>query len=483
MSLSRRLVLILVAVAALGMLTLGVVSYLALRSYLSDRVDQQARDAVPLVVRTLASGSGAPAPFGDGMGPGGMMGAVPPPDELIGPQLPTGTYGQLTGPDGQVLAGKIVSSAGRDEGEAELPIPDLPAELPSSAGFDGNTTLDVPAESGGGEFRVATLTGPGGETVAAAIPLDDLSDTLARLRAIEFVVGLATLAALAALSWWAVRVGLRPLARIEETAGEIAAGDMSHRVEDVDERTEVGRLGIAFNSMLSRLERAFAEQRASEERLRSFLADASHELRTPLSSIRGYAEVFRLGATADPGDLERSMRRIEEESIRMSGLVDDLLTLARLDEVREPRREPVDLGAIAADACADATAATPGREITLDAASVTIEGDPDQLRQVAANLLSNALDHAVEGPIEVTVAERAGRAVLAVRDHGPGLPAGSERAVFERFWRADEARSRDTGGAGLGLAVVAAVVAAHGGEVRAANAPDGGAVFEITLPT
>ena len=167
----------------------------------------------------------------------------------------------------------------------------------------------------------------------------------------------------------------------------------------------------------------------------------------------------------------------------MSGLVDDLLTLARLDEIREPRREPVDLGAIAADACADATAATPGREITLDAALVTIEGDPDQLRQVTANLLSNAVAHAVEGPIEVTVAERAGRAVLAVRDHGPGLPVCSERAVFERFWRADEARSRETGGAGLGLAVVAAVVAAHGGEVRAANAPDGGAVFELTLPT
>ncbi len=484
MSLSRRLVLILVAVAALGMLTLGVVSYLALRSYLSDRVDQQARDAVPLVVRSLASSAGLPSPFGGVTGPDGMTTEVPPPGDPIGPQLPTGTYGQVTGPDGDVLVGRTVSSGshGHDEGEHMLPIPDLPADLPPSAGFEGNPTFDVPAESGGGEFRVATMTGPDGDVVAAAIPLEDLSDTLARLRAIELFVGLATLAALAALSWWAVRVGLRPLSRIEETAGEIAAGDMSHRVDDVDERTEVGRLGIAFNSMLSRLERAFAEQRASEERLRSFLADASHELRTPLSSIRGYAELFRLGATADPGDLERSMRRIEEESTRMSGLVDDLLTLARLDEVREPRRERVDLAALAADACADATASAPDREIVLEAdPPVTVEGDPDQLRQVAANLLSNAVAHTEGGPIEVSVRTHAGRAVLAVRDHGPGLPEGSERAVFERFWRADEARSRETGGAGLGLAVVAAVAAAHGGEVRAANAPGGGAVFEVTL--
>ncbi|MFN8113522.1 MAG: HAMP domain-containing sensor histidine kinase [Solirubrobacterales bacterium] len=478
MSLSRRLVLILVAVAALGLLVLGVVSYLALRSYLSDRVDQQARDAVPLVVRSLVTDAGGAVPFGAGFGPDGPMGEGPGP-EPIGPQLPTGTYGQVTGSDGRVLSGRIVSSGG----EGDLPVPDLPQELPSSAGFDGDPTIEVPAESGDGMFRVATMTGPAGDIVVAAIPLDDLNGTLARMRAIELVVGLATLAALAALSWWAVRVGLRPLSRIEETAGEIAAGDMSHRVGDVDERTEVGRLGIAFNSMLSRLERAFAEQRASEERLRSFLADASHELRTPLSSIRGYAELFRLGASADPDDLERSMRRIEEESTRMSGLVDDLLTLARLDEVREPRRERVDLAALAADACADATAVAPDREVVLDApAPVNVDGDPDQLRQVAANLLANAIEYSGSGPIEVAVARTDGRAVLTVRDHGSGLPAGGEEAVFERFWRADEARSRETGGAGLGLAVVAAVAAAHGGEVRAANAPGGGALFEVTLP-
>ncbi|MEZ5156176.1 MAG: HAMP domain-containing sensor histidine kinase [Solirubrobacterales bacterium] len=481
MPLSRRLVLILVAISALGLLTLGVVSYLALRSYLSDRVDQQARDAVPLVVRFLGpQGAGLPLPPDEAGDPGGGPSDGGP----IGPQLPAGTYGQISGPDGTILAARTVSDdPGRGDGETgETPIPELPGDLPGNAGFEGEPLVDVPSSSGGSGFRVATLSGPGGETVAAAIPLTDLDDTLARVRAIELVVGFATLAALAALSWWAVRVGLRPLARIEETAGEIAAGDMSHRVEDVDERTEAGRLGIAFNSMLGRLEQAFDEQRASEERLRQFLADASHELRTPLSSIRGYAEVFRLGAGAEPGDLERSMRRIEEESERMSVLVDDLLTLARLDELREPRRERVDLTALAADAVADAAIAAPDRKVGLEAAAgVVVSGDPDQLRRLVANLLANAIAHG-DGAIDVSVRAAGGDAVLGVRDHGPGLPDGAGAEIFGRFWRGGEARSRATGGAGLGLAIVAEVAAAHGGSVRAGNAPGGGARFEAKLP-
>ena len=238
--------------------------------------------------------------------------------------------------------------------------------------------------------------------------------------------------------------------------------------------------------MLSRLEHAFAEQRLSEERLRRFLADASHELRTPLSSIRGYAELFRLGASADPVELERSMSRIESESARMGVLVDDLLTLARLDEVRDPRREPVDLAAIAADACADARAAAPDREIVLDApGAVALVGDPDQLRQLTGNLIANALAHAPEGAIDVAVRTQGDFAALHVRDHGPGLPEGAEEAVFERFWRTGEARSRSpngSGGAGLGLAIVAAIAEAHGGTATASNAPGGGALFEVSFP-
>jgi len=499
-SLSRRLVLILLAVCAAGLATLALISYLALRSYLSDRVDAQARDAVPLVVSALVReaglsrssridlpGSRPPEdlsegdrppdePF-EGGPPEGSASEGQPADGPIGPRLPVGTYGQVTNADGRVIAAGIVS------GGDELPRPELPEALPASAGFAGSPAIDVPAEGGGDGFRVVTDTGPNGETAAIAIPLGDFNDTLSRLRNIELLVGLAILVVLGGLGWWAIRVGLRPLSRIEATAREIAAGDMSHRVAEVDERTEVGRLGIAFNEMLSRLERAFADQRASEERLRRFLADASHELRTPLSSIRGYAELFRLGASAEPSDLDRSMRRIESESARMSVLVDDLLTLARLDEVREPRREPVDLAAIAADCCDDARAAAPEREIALDApASAELSGDPDQLRQVVTNLVGNAVAHAPDGPIEVSVRNRGSAVVLRVRDHGPGLPEGAEAAVFERFWRTGEARDRATGGAGLGLAIVAGVAEAHGGTVTAANADDGGAQFEVRLP-
>jgi two-component system OmpR family sensor kinase len=282
----------------------------------------------------------------------------------------------------------------------------------------------------------------------------------------------------------AIRIGMRPLGRIEETARTIAAGDLTQRVENTNERTEVGRLGIALNEMLTQIERAFAEREASEARMRQFLADASHELRTPLSSIRGYAELFRIGAASEPEDLEKSMARIEAESERMGRLVDDLLALARLDEVRAPVREPVDLTELAHEALGDALATDRSRSIELSApGSAMTTGDPDQLRRLLANLVSNALRHtAPETPVEIGIALEDGVARLTVRDHGEGLTPGTEAHVFDRFWRDDSGRSRDRGGTGLGLAIVAAIAAAHGGHAEAANAPDGGAVFTITLP-
>jgi len=490
-SLSRRLVLILLGLSAVGLLTLALVSYLALRSYLSDRVDDQARDALPLVggiVGAEALGGLPPDFAGPGEGAPGAEGEAaplppsgPPADDgagdLPGPQLPTGTYGEVRGPNGRVIASRTI-------GDTEAK-PELPARIPVGEDGSPGEPFDVDSDSGGSGFRVIARSVPGGGTLVVAIPLAELDDTLARLRTIELVVSLAILAALAVLSTWAVRAGLRPLARMEATAGEIAAGDMSHRVEDVDPRTEVGRLGLAFNEMLSRLERAFAEQRASEERLRVFLADASHELRTPLSSIRGYAELFRMGAAEEPAELERAMGRIESESVRMSALVEDLLALARLDEVRESQRERVDLAAILDEACADARAGSPDREISLTVpegeGEGVLRGDPDALRQLAGNLIANALRHG-GGAVEVTLRPVGGDLELAVRDHGPGLPPGSERDVFERFWRAGEARDRPSGGAGLGLAIVAGVAASHGGTASARNAPGGGALFTVRLP-
>ncbi len=468
MSLSRRLVLIVVVVSATGLAILSVVSYLALSSYLSDRADDQARASLALVGRLLTADL-APGPLGGSVGgdfPGSPQG--PP-----GPQLPSGTYGEIRDSAGTVTASGVLTG---DRSNSPKPI--LPATIDV-----GGEPFDVPSDGSGPDFRVVAQELPEGSIVISAIPLADLNDTLGRLRRIELIVSLAILAALGMISVVAVRAGLRPLARMEATAREIAAGDMSHRVPDPDPGTEVGRLGIAFNEMLARLEHAFAEQRASESRLRQFLADASHELRTPLSSIRGYAELFRLGATVNADEVGDAMQRIESESVRMSRLVDDLLTLARLDEAPEPLRVAVDLGEVAGDVRADAQAMSGDRPINLEAGSgLIVDGDPDQLHQLIANLVRNAIVHGERGPIDITVEAVDGEVAVRVRDHGPGIPAGDEGQIFDRFWRADQARNRATGGAGLGLAIVAGIASAHSGKAEARNAPDGGAIFEVRLP-
>jgi two-component system OmpR family sensor kinase len=281
-----------------------------------------------------------------------------------------------------------------------------------------------------------------------------------------------------------VRVGLRPLDRMADTAARIAGGRLDERVADDDARTETGRLGRALNAMLDRLERAFREREASEQRLRTFLADASHELRTPLASMRGYAELFRIGAAREPADVEKAMRRIEEESRRMGVLLDGMLALARLDEVAAVAHDDVDLAALTRDAVDDARAAAPDRPISASAdGAVVVRGDADRLRQVLANLLRNALDHTPPAtPVEVGLTSADGKARLEVRDHGPGLPVDDSAALFERFWRAEGGRERGRGGAGLGLAIVAAIAEAHGGRVTAQNAPGGGAAFVVSLP-
>jgi two-component system, OmpR family, sensor kinase len=317
-----------------------------------------------------------------------------------------------------------------------------------------------------------------------AIPLTGVNGSLHRLLLVEGLVVAGVLLALAGASWALVRIGLRPLDRIGATAGAIAAGDLSRRVEHPSPNTEIGRLGVALNGMLARLEGAFAERAASEGRLRQFLSDASHELRTPLASIRGYAELFRIGAARGPEDTEKAMGRIEDEAARMGVLVEDLLTLARLDEVRDAATDDVDLAELAADAAADARAMAPDRRVEVrgDAPAVVL-GDADQLRQVLANLLRNALVHTPPGtPLEIATRAAGGRVTLAVRDHGPGLPTERADALFERFWRAEAGRERGRACAGLGLAIVAGIVDAHGGEAHAADAEGGGAVFTVSLP-
>ena len=475
-SLRSRLLLSVLGIAAFGLVLLGAVTYAEQRSFLNQRVDQQVHRA-PIAVGRALSARGIGPPPGDGdRGQGGGPGAGP--GDLS--DLPAGTYGQLRDSTGRVLgAGPLVRYGASTTARPNIPRKVSIGKPFTVSGVKGDTT----------HYRVlatrSTLFGTVTIVTVVAVPLREVEQTLHRLLLVEVLVILGVLFALGFVSWGVVRIGLLPLDRIGHTAGAIAGGDLSHRVEDADPRTEVGRLGLSLNAMLDRLEGAFAERQASEDRLRRFLADASHELRTPLSSIRGYAELFRMGAARDPGDLERSMARIEGEAARMGVLVEDLLTLARLDEIADAPHTEVDLGALARDAVDDARATSPDREIELHAdAAALVSGDAHQLRQVLGNLVRNALVHTPPGTrIDVSTGRENGQVSLEVRDHGPGLPEGADPdAVFERFWRSEAGRERGKDGAGLGLAIVAGIVEAHGGTVHAGNAEGGGASFVVRLP-
>ncbi len=483
MSLRARLIIGLVALAAFGLVLAASITYAEQRSLLHEQADRQATAAVPDVRRRLDGPNRPPIPLEDrGRGPGGQVGL--PGRGRNGPGdpgrdlAPAGTYGVDRDASGNTIGSPTVLGLG--DRTAAPARPDLPHDL--SLG-ERRTVGSTPS---GEHYRIYAGPRAGGGMTIVAIPFTQATATLDQLLLVQALVIGGVLIALALAAWFIVRLGLRPLDRIGETAGAIAAGDLARRVEPAEPRTEVGRLGLALNAMLARLEEAFAERRASEERLRRFLADASHELRTPLASIRGYAELFRIGAAREGPDVEKAMTRIEDESARMGVLVEDLLALARLDEVRDQHREPVDMAALAADAVDDARAVAPDREIELlggGNGAVVLDGDPSQLRQVLANLVRNALTHTPAGtPIEVSVARAGGEARLEVRDHGPGLPSGDPADLFERFWRADPGRGRGRAGAGLGLSIVAAIVAAHGGRAEAADAPGGGARFTVTLP-
>ncbi len=497
MTLRLRLLLALVALAATGLVIVDVVTHALLEDYLVDRVDQQ------LSLARLATGVALGTGMDDMMDDHGM--------DLARPRrgtgqamLPPGTYGELRSSNGETLDSVTFSYDAGDDSR-----PDLPEDFDELTD-DGRrrALLTVDAE-GTTHSRYRVLVTPIGVADAdliVAVPLTEVDETLARVMWIEIVVTLAALVALGGTAWWLVRRELRPLDRMATTAGEIAAGDLSQRVQPAERTTEVGRLGLALNEMLAQIERAFAAQEASEQRLRRFLADASHELRTPLTSIRGYAELFRRGAGERPEDLAVSMRRIEDEARRMGVLVDDLLLLARLDADRPLAQETVDFAALVADCVRDATAADPEQGISLAGPDrLLLTGDADRLRQVVMNLLTNAVRHTPpQTPVEVrleldrTAASRtgtaaqdqsradgtppAGTAVLTVRDHGPGLPPDQLDRVFEAFYRVDTGRARDTGGSGLGLAIVKTVVEAHGGAVVVESAPGEGAAFVVRLP-
>src|SRR3954447_25805273 len=348
-SLRARLLAAVLVLTAVGLLLVGAIVYAEQRSFLLQRVDQQLRSAPGPVAFALHDDQGFGRVDPDHDHHGG------PPD--ADRNLPFGTYGEERTAAGKVVGSPIVFRYGQNV----TADPDLPAKISVGKPFT------VQGKDGDAKtYRVLAARDPGHTMLTVvAIPMGDVEQTLHRLLAVLALVIGAVLLVLGFAAWGVVGVGLLPLDRIGHTAGAIAGGDLSHRVERADPRTEVGRLGVAFNAMLDRLEEAFARRKASEDRLRAFLADASHELRTPLASIRGYAELFRMGAARDPADTEKAMRRIEHEAARMGVLVEDLLTLARLDEVADVPHTEVDVNQLARDAVDDARVTAPEREIAL----------------------------------------------------------------------------------------------------------------------
>jgi two-component system OmpR family sensor kinase len=469
LSLRTRLLIGLVSLAAVALGVAAVVTYEEQRSFLLTRLDQQVTHSeLP-----VSAGLGLVHPPGRGSRP------VRSASQTF---QASGTYGLLLSAQGKVLQTRSFTY-----GEAAGSPPAIGTRFPVSQLRASRVHLFTVDSKAGSDlrYRVAAFSVVGGRVLVIAVPLREVDQTLQRLVLIEAMVGGAVILALVLLGWVVIRLGLRPLERIGRVASEIAHGDLSRRVDPANPQTELGRLGESLNEMLVQIEQAFADRVQSEDRLRAFLADASHELRTPLASIRGYAELFRLGAADDRESLERAMARIESEAARMGGLVEQLLLLARLDELPEMRMVAVDVVELAEQAVHDARAIAPGRRVSLLADDrVSVLGDPEQLRQVLANLTRNAVFHTADGsPIEVSVQRRDATAVIVVRDHGQGLPADGERRVFDRFWRAEGGRSRGPGGAGLGLSIVEAIVHAHHGSVEAGNAPGGGAAFTVTLAT
>ena len=337
--------------------------------------------------------------------------------------------------------------------------------------------FEARSASGAATFRAVAIRSPSDSVTLIALPTKDIDATFGRVRLGVILVTGALIAALTLAAWWVERLGIRPIKRVTDAASAIAAGDLEHRVELAPAATEVGELARAFNIMVD-------ARQSSEEQLRQFVADASHELRTPLSTVAGALELYNSGMLADGPQLSEALRRAAKEADRMSGLVSDLLLLTRLDQGRPLTLKAVDLGSIVADAAFDAALVGSQRTVTTDVQpNAVVVGDEERIRQVVANLVGNAVTYtAANGHIGLRVQVETDSCVLEVADDGPGLAPGEAARIFDRFYRTDVARSRAKGGVGLGLSIVASIVAAHHGEVAVESAPGEGATFRVRLP-
>jgi two-component system OmpR family sensor kinase len=485
-----KLVAAVLALVSVALIVISVGSAWALRDYLVSRLDDQLTAATQEMLR---------------------RGVVLP----VAGDLPSTFVVGLQEGQGRPQVARTNSFT-----DADLPV--LPATLDESKAKQG-LHYTVRGQDGDPRWRVLLTQANPDQVVIVAASLSDVDHAVGRLVWIDVLVGLSVLIVLAAVGATIVQRSLRPLTEIEQTAAAIGGGDLTRRVPDFEDavtepKTEVGRLSQALNAMLSQIENAFiaramsesaartaevaardaaisaqaseARARRSEERMRQFVADASHELRSPLTTIRGFAELYRQGASRTEEETARLLRRIEDEAARMGLLVEDLLLLARLDRERPLDLAPVELPVIAADAVQAAGAVAPDRRVTLDIANnagpLVVLGDDARLRQVVGNLTTNALTHTPPGtPLTLRLYRDDTQAVLEVADHGPGLTPEQTERVFERFYRGDAARTRPAEGAsstGLGLAIVAALVAAHQGTVEVDSRAGEGATFRVRLP-
>jgi two-component system, OmpR family, sensor kinase len=464
LSLRARLILAMITLGAVGLVAADVATYSSLSSFLIDRTDSTLDQSHQQAEHSIESDD-----FG------GPRGAGPGLNEFV----------QLRTLDGAIVR---TSANNRLPDGTTPPAPKLPATIslpPATNGGDRVRYFTVSAVEGGDRYRVrASIEGDQPTAILViATSLRDVDSTLHRLLWIELLVTGLVLAGLVVVGLWVVRLSLRPLDAIGSTAAAIAGGDLSRRIERADERTEVGRLGLALNAMLAQIETAFKAREASERKLRRFVADASHELRTPLTAVRAYAELFARGAATRPDDLERSMTGITRESERMSLLVDDLLLLARLDEGRPLRQEPVALDDVVREAVETARLVDRDRPLDAELETLDVVGDRERLRQIVDNLLANVRSHTPSGTsVHVRLARVGTSARVTVADDGPGMSEEQAAHAFERFYRADESRARASGGVGLGLSIVAAVAEAHGGTVTVESTLGKGSAFHIDIP-
>jgi two-component system OmpR family sensor kinase len=474
--LRARLVAIIALLLAAGLALTSALTQTVVSRYLVNQVDQQILSTTAnrtALTETIASAGAGPTDYF-------VLGRLANGDEAARAWAPTiALHGEPRIPDMSFAAVRaregapftVTSSGGTHPAEWRVTATIAPINIDSSP------------------------TQPG--LVFVAFPLAQVKEASAVLARTLLAAGVGIVLLGAGAAWWLVRRSLRPLSEIETTAAAIAAGDYTRRVTAAPATTEVGSLSTSLNAMLAQIEQAFAAREESERRMRRFVSDASHELRTPLATIRGYGELYRMGALDTPQKVDDTMVRVEDAARRMGLLVNDLLVLARLDEGRPMRTDRVDLVAMADDAAQDLVALDPTRAVrvvglTSDAppSALVVTGDGDRLRQVLTNLVGNVARHTPAGSAAElalgTVADAGdptrASAVVEVRDHGPGVTPEQARRMFERFYRADSSRTRESGGSGLGLAIVAAIVGAHGGHVTTRTPPDGGLVVRVELP-